>query len=213
MIITLSSSFSINLNNLLKKHKITISKLANEIHLNISTISKLTNEQIDDPKASTLVAIAKYFDISVDQLLGLQTMNNINSTYINIPIISLAELQNNNIHNCTSKHFFQLNISGISINTKELFALQQDSPAMYPMIDKNTIIVVHKTNIYKNGQFVICWLKKSNCAVIRQIFIDEKDSVLKPLNYDFKTIQLTTKDQIIGVVIQTHRNFYDNSIK
>lgn len=68
--------------------------------------------------------------------------------------------------------------------------------------------------LFFRGQ-IICYLlvKKTNCAVIRQIFIDEKDSVLKPLNYDFKTIQLTTKDQIIGVIIQTHRNFYDNSVK
>lgn len=66
-------SFCDNLKELLKERNITQTKLANGIGFSQRAVSKWINSQAE-PTETAIVACAKFFDISVDELLGLHDL-------------------------------------------------------------------------------------------------------------------------------------------
>lgn len=196
------SSFSFNLAQLLEKNNLTISQLAEEINVTISTLSKLINGKVEDPRATTLKQLAQYFNISIDELLGIIPFQNTKELQKNIPILSIEQLsQPDKVNNVMSYK----NIHLVGLNPQECFISYIDSPAMYPLFDKNTLIVFHKTSHIQHGQYVLCRLFQSNEILLRQISIDGTCRILQPLNNDFQNVKLEEKDQIIAVAIQIYR--------
>ena len=63
------------LNRLIKKNNLSESKLAKIIKVPKSTINRLTSGKTANPRVSTLIEIADYFNISLDQLMGKQPLN------------------------------------------------------------------------------------------------------------------------------------------
>ncbi len=60
--------FSSNLEYLIKKNNYSLGNFANEIGINKGNLSKYVNK-ITIPKIDTAVQIAKFFDVSLDQLV------------------------------------------------------------------------------------------------------------------------------------------------
>lgn len=55
---------------LMQKHNVTIEMLAQELNLSVSTINRLLMGSRSDPKLSTLKSVAKFFGVSIDELVG-----------------------------------------------------------------------------------------------------------------------------------------------
>lgn len=204
MIAVAVSSISENITELLKKHNLSITKLAAEIQVTVATLSKIINGQIEDPRATTLKRLAQYFNISIDELLGVGSKVNNKDLGFNIPVLTLEQLKNPH-HISNVKQYYQSNIA--NSNSKEYFVCYMDSPAMYPLFDKNTLIIFHKTNIVQNLQYVLYELCQQNEIVLRQIYVDGNDKILKPLNPDFNIIKVTEKDKLIATAVQIQREF------
>lgn len=197
------SNFSSNLARLLEENNLTISKLASEIQITVSTLSKLVNGKIEDPRATTLKQIAQYFEISIDELLGVNFANNtsvLNNDSSSVPIYKIEQLNETKIPQTNQYKYID-----IKNNDDEHFISYINSPAMYPLFDQNTMILFRRTNYVENLQFVLCRLHQTKEVVLRQIFIDGSVKVLKPINSDFNTIQLSELDEIIAVAIQIQR--------
>lgn len=64
-------SFSKSLKELLKAHNISQNRLANAIGFSQRAVSKWVNEQAE-PTETAIVACAKFFNISIDEMLGAQ---------------------------------------------------------------------------------------------------------------------------------------------
>ena len=62
--------FSIRLENLIEEKNVTQKQLSLELHLAPTTLNGYVNNY-REPDFSTLVQIARYFDVSTDYLLGL----------------------------------------------------------------------------------------------------------------------------------------------
>lgn len=62
--------FQNNLRDLIKSHNMTIKSLASEIHISHISLSRYLNDH-RDPDLRYVVALASYFNVSVDWLLGL----------------------------------------------------------------------------------------------------------------------------------------------
>lgn len=88
------------LNYLLRQVSISEAELAWKINLPRTTISRLASGRTPDLRASTLSAIAHYFNVSVDQLLGKQPLyfdsnqSIVAARYTSIPDIDLKEAKN-----------------------------------------------------------------------------------------------------------------------
>jgi transcriptional regulator with XRE-family HTH domain len=64
-----------NIKALMQKHDLTIEMLAQELGLSVSTINRLLMGSKSDPKLSTLRPLAKFFGVSIDELVGERPIN------------------------------------------------------------------------------------------------------------------------------------------
>src|SRR3989338_5880206 len=64
-----------NIKKLMQKHNLTIEMLAQELNLSVSTINRLLLGTKSDPKLSTLKPLAKFFGVSIDELIGERPIN------------------------------------------------------------------------------------------------------------------------------------------
>lgn len=58
------------LKELRKSNNLSMDKLGKEINMSSGEISDIENGKKKDPRISTLIKIADYFDVSLDELIG-----------------------------------------------------------------------------------------------------------------------------------------------
>lgn len=198
------------LSNLIRTHHISEAELARQINVPRATINRLVSGRTPDPRASTLSAIAEYFSITVDQLLGKQLSNGYQNAAsgTGIPILKWEEAL------CWEEHTQQSDFS----ESKEFimrdptiqdgrFCLRVKSDAMSPQFQENSILIVDPTKEAANKDFVITYRVKTDEILFRELLIDGKYRFLKAINELFPSIELQNNDKIIGVIIQARNNF------
>lgn len=62
------------LKKLLAQHGLTANALANKLNVPTPTIHRLVTGDVKDPRISTLIIIANYFSVTIEQLLGREKM-------------------------------------------------------------------------------------------------------------------------------------------
>jgi SOS-response transcriptional repressor LexA len=199
-------------NNLLlltRMHGLTEAELCRQTNIPQATINRLLSGATDDPRISTLKAIAKFFNISIDQLLG------------NVPISTCSKITNSN----TAKYIpiFSWNNSRdwLSLLKKikpdnwnqwistepeinsACFGLEVIGDSMWPQFMEGTIIIVDPTIQPTHKDFVVCYIQKENNAVFRQYIEEGKNKTLKASNQIIPSILLSEQDKIIGIVVQS----------
>lgn len=142
------SILSDNILGLMKKNKITITELSNATGIAEITINKLRNGQNNNPTISTLMEIANFFKITVNELLGSNIKNLIilheDGTELSqkLPIDELHDAE------------FAIKITHNN----------------YSEFQKNTILLIsNKVNV-KNGDYMI--VKSSNGFVVCRAIIE-----------------------------------------
>src|SRR3990167_2192945 len=137
------------LNYLIKRLRISEAGLARKINVPRATINRLVSGRTPDPRASTLNAIAAYFNVTVDQLLGTQPLfldenkSIVASSHTLIPIIEWKEAKN------WEKIITQLKPDGhfdwIMIDPSidhGKFAIRINSESMWPQFQTNTVLII-----------------------------------------------------------------------
>ncbi|WP_058532931.1 helix-turn-helix domain-containing protein [Legionella saoudiensis] len=197
---------------LLDKACISEAELAREIQIPRATINRLVSGRTPDPRASTLNAIAAYFRVSVDQLIGKQPLfDNSQDVILNtnslIPIIELDEAFEwskvlSNITPTNHSDFVVIDHS----TCQGKFGIRVKGESMWPQFQINTILIISTEKMAKNRDFVIAYIKESNEVVFRQLMIDGNYKFLKAINTLFPAITFQPDDKLIGTVIQTRLN-------
>lgn len=197
------------LNILLTSFGINESELSRKINVPRATINRLVSGRTPDPRASTLNAIADYFNVSVDQLLGKQPLftnenkNLFSTVSASLPVIDIQETKNwetviGKIK--PEKHFDWIMIDP-SIE-KGHFAIRVQGESMWPQFQEKTLLIIDPMREPKNRDFVLAYIKENNEIIFRQFIVEGKYKFLKAINSIFPTIQIGNFDKIIGVVIQ-----------
>lgn len=194
---------------------ITEAELARRTSMPTATLNKLKTGAIDDPRISTLKTIAEYFNITVDQLIGEQSVPNvfITDSSIKIPLFNLNELINfnkNHLSKYDNQEYIKINSSidnYITNNHNKLFATKVSGESMHPQFEDKTIIVCSSEKKAKNRDFVVAYIKKINSIIFRQFFLDSQVIILKSINGDFPIITLSDDDYIIGTIIMSIKNY------
>lgn len=202
------------LNYLIKQTRITEAGLAKKINIPRATINRLAAGRTPDPRASTLNAIAAYFNVSVDQLLGKQPLflNNSHSIiaapHASIPVIEWQNAKNWKKFTASLKpdEYFNWVMVDPS-STQGKFALCLKSESMWPQFQENTLLLIDPERKAQNRDFILAYIKKRDEIIFRQLIVEEKYRFLKAVNTIFPVIQLEEYDTIIGVIIQTRKNY------
>lgn len=199
------------LNQLITQMGISEAALGRKIGVPRATINRLVSGKTPDPRASTLKAIADFFEITIDQLLGEklllnQSQENELNTNMNkrIPIIDWDKA---NQWSCINRGLASDVHSKWLLTDPNIdggrFAIIFNGESMWPRFDADTILIVEPEKTPKNRDFVIAYIYETEEILFRQLIMDGKCSFLKPINDMFPTIQMSDIDKLIGIVVES----------
>lgn len=214
----------LKLGNILKKllfdNNMKASDLAREVNIPPPTIHRLITGKSTRPYKSSLLPIADYFSVKVEQLLGqepLQTNdkqeeqdNSLISTKIHY--VSLVPWENlSNLASVDENSYEKLPFIG-KISNNGFATIIRDS-SMEPVFARGSLLIFDPEIAPKDRSYVLVQLHDNNLFVFRQLLVDVDHKYLKPLNPDlnaFKMRLLSQEDKTVAVLIEA-RQVYTES--
>ena len=198
------------LRKLMAKNRLSSMELARKTGIGQSIIHRLMNDQTDNPTIVTLLSIADYFRISVNQLIGeepLQIQENFHDNIIKIPTLTWQEAYD-------WKTLVNVREGTIIIDNTpsngNIYALKIDDFSMEPVFPKNTILIIDGDKEPCDRGFVVVNLKTEKRAIFRQILFDDNLKYLRPLHPDsskYRVKILNKGDKYCGMLIQARREY------
>jgi len=202
-----------NIKKLLDMHSINAVALSKSLNVSYSTIHRLTQPD-SSPSIETLVKVAKYFNLSVAQVIGDIPLTE-QDEFIHIreiPIIDLKNVneflsqKNNNTNSISSNK--TLFASSKYESTDRAFAIIS-SDKFEPAFSRGTILLFDQlSSDYKNydNKYVIIMTTGSDLS-IKKLLIDNGDYYLKSINNDIPVQPLKETNKLLAVLIQTKIEF------
>lgn len=196
------------LKKLLFKKDMRVTDLARELDIPQPTIHRLVAGKSTRPYKSSLEPIANYFSITVEQLLGDESLNDELSEQTNItPTRSSASIPIYHwsaILDLNGATPFQ-HIAASNASSKT-FALVMPDTSMEPIFPEDAILIFDPEMPAKDRSYVLAFIHETKIPVFRQLLIDADHRYLKPLNPDlsaFKMRLLNKNDRVIASLIES----------
>jgi len=198
-----------NLLALMEARSLNEAQLAREASIPQPTMHKLMSGATIDPRISTLEPIARFFGISIDQLVGKAPLDahlvNLTSDLIldiRIPFLPWKKIDKtyvdlNNLNLSNWEYWLTVNQS-VSQNSFATQIRNCSFPA--PFLDDSTIIV-DKNLGSMNGNYVLLQSKDNHFITIKKCLYDGKDAWLMSLIEGIQPILLNQDDWIIYGII------------
>ena len=200
-----------NLQLLRKQHNMSQLKLATAIGVSRSTVAMWENGS-SQPDNSMLIKLSELFNVSVDYLLGRD------ETPISSPSVSgtwipvLGKVQAGVPVEAIQDIIDYEDISNISKDPSEYFALQVKGQSMEPKFSEGDVVIVKKQDTAEDGEIVIA-LVNGDEATIKKLKKRADGIVLLPLNQQFDMMYYTADDieklpvRILGKVVELRAKF------
>ena len=202
-----SRRLSDSLKFIMKAHEdISSAELSRKTNIPQTTLHKILTEQTSDPRLSTLLSLANFFEITLEELVGLEQnelgiAKKISGPIKSIPIISweqciyaketIEKLNENNWQDWQT----------VNIESNNAFALLS-KVCMEPLYPRGTVLIIDPELKPTDGDFVVVHYKNTDEATLRQISIDGPYRKLFTINENEKPDILDKRKNIIGVVFQ-----------
>lgn len=191
-----------NLNILMAQARISSSELARQIGVPATTIKRIRNNEQSNPTITTLLPIAQYFSMSLNQLIGneplIQLNKNCSAALHKIPLLSWQECIHYASHDyekCPNQVFTERKVSS------KAFALiiEEDDLEFFP---RDSILLIEPSQKPETGDYVVIGNAEQNVSSIRKYIVEIDQIYLKPLVTGVTMSVLTSEYQILGVIIQ-----------
>lgn len=197
--ILLLETLSKNVNRLMENEHISASELGRRINLPASTIKKIRNCDAPNPTVATLLPIARYFSLTLSQLVGDENMpyHAIHGTLQKIPVLSWEEV---------------ISHTQNPVRISKTMSLDPpESPSAYALVveqnnldnlSEGTVLIVNPEIKPKHLDLVIAHKAGQTSVCVKQ-WIDELGEVyLKPLISGCPFTAFTQEHTILGVVTE-----------
>ncbi|PIZ03509.1 MAG: hypothetical protein COY58_09075 [Gammaproteobacteria bacterium CG_4_10_14_0_8_um_filter_38_16] len=206
------------LTQLLSREKLSANALANALHLPTPTIHRLLTGDVQDPRISTLLLIANYFAISIDELIGRKPLNEPEFSHLlakrpafSIPLLTLHEASQYKSHIKKTAGWFCWQSQKQSLQhtqAKSIFSAVVKNTLYEPIFSVGAVIVVNPELKPETGDYLLLQFHGDTIAVIRKYISEGKNKYLYHVNNEKRSIKLNTKEsKIIGVIIEMYSNF------
>lgn len=178
------------------------------------TINRILNGEVKDPRASTLLAIAKYFHITVDQLLGKEflpgkfTSGAISKPPMSIPILNMNQAVNYQeaIHQTTE--WFRWLPQNEPFEQNSIFALHIKNDLYQPTFMKDWLIIINTDKHPESGDYVLVAFTGETTVSIKKYLSEGRNKYLESINSDFKPVLFDSHDYtIIGIITEAYIKF------
>lgn len=186
------------LKRLIAQQEITISQLARSTGILQPVLHRMTTGDTNNPRIDTLLPLANYFNISIEQLIGQVPLSQKNISR-HFPLIKWDKLTLSKKRTDDTTVYFQ---SEKNVSADAFFLYVKDS-TMTPLFNEDALLLIDPSIKPKNKDYVIVSVENQREPMLRQLWLNGSEAYLKPLNPLFKTIFLDQKrrHRFLGVVI------------
>jgi transcriptional regulator with XRE-family HTH domain len=174
-------NFAKNLLAIMKLHGVTTAKLSANINIPEITINKLRNGQNKNPTMGTVIPIAKYFRVSLDELFSDENK----SAQFKIPIITMDGSKP------SSDNFY------LDKYSAEIDLVIEVTSESYPDFKKGSLLLVRNSDVC-NEDLVLARL--NDYIIPCKLVIECGIYTGKSLIYSDKYYQISI-DNILGVIV------------
>lgn len=199
-----------NLHRLMRAGGLSEAELARRSNIPQPTLHKILSGKTDDPRASTLKALANSFGVSIDELLlGVGSPRQINSTNQaqSIAIISWSE--------CIDAVCFIANLTPTNWNnwlvsehlSQNAYGLISKA-SMEPCFPKGTILIIDPDMVAQDGDMVVVHYPNTQEATLRKLSTDGPIKLLLPVNANISASNFEENIKILGVVVKSVFSFH-----
>jgi len=196
-------SLSNNLNMLMARDRLNSNELARKISIPATTIKRIRNNEQANPTITTLLPIAQFFSISLNQLIGNEALLSSNEICSKerlhkIPLLSW--------HECMDHAFLDLKKYHRQVSTErnvsaKAFALKIEDHDL-EFFHKDSILIIDPEKKPETSDFVVVGNVEQNSVAIRKYIIEIDNIYLKPLVVGVGVSTLSSNHKILGVIIQ-----------
>jgi transcriptional regulator with XRE-family HTH domain len=187
-------------------------ELARRLSLPGPTITRLLCGSVKNPRASTLSVIAEYFDVSINQLLGMTPLPTATECppvekTVAIPLLTVDEARSHQKHMAHPSDWFTW-IYQEGAHIKDLFALHIMNDDWSPSFPAGTILVIHTQLEALAGDYLLVRFTNDNSLCIKKFFLEGSHPYLYPLRSELNVVDgAITPYEVIGVVGDMHITF------
>lgn len=199
------------LSELMFEKKIKMIALAHQTGVPQSTLSRILSGDTTNPHRSSLEPLATFFEISIDQLLGrepIASLQRLSSKTASVPLLTWDQVP---FWLTSTSQVMATEFTPVDLDLSEgSFAVTVADAAMEPQFPHGAVLIVDAQKPPKDRSFVVATLGGSLKVVFRQLLTDGLNRYLRPLSPDFSQfgmIPMADNDQILGVVLQTRKNY------
>ena len=216
------SSLNTVLSLLMDECDIDDATLSRETNVPASTISRMRLNSDANPTASTLRPIARFFSISISQLLGDDplpidrlpgTHNPRGFVAARMPVIDWDYISNW-LHHQEGGYNRPLTqwISTEKLIGTRAFALHIFTDSFGLAFRKGSLIIVDPDQAPKDGDLILLELTDDKLTVLKQFLVDGNETYIRSVNPEMKgTWQLTKTHNILGVIIETRYSMQEHT--
>lgn len=194
------------LNALLKHKNLTVSELARRILIPQPTIQRIVSGLHARPHKKTLELLANYFEITVDQMAGIEPITWLVTLKSKNQVRKVPLLNNEQILSLPTLTQAKLSYVSLDIDaSKHAFAMRMMDESMEPVIPKQSILIVDPEKKKGYRSFVIIKPKNSDEIIVRQMIKDVNTYYIRAVGLDFSNINMAllgNNDKVLGVVVE-----------
>jgi transcriptional regulator with XRE-family HTH domain len=202
-----------NLKRLLDIYSMNTLDLSNKLELSYTPIYNLVNGN-SNPTLDTLLKIARYFHLSLSQLIGDIPINTSgNTNYLRtIPILKWTEVLNYLYKQDQQQNYKQILISSENPISESAFSLHANEKTE-PLFKNGTILVFERIIMdIKNYDNHYVLLQSDVASLnVKKLFVEGNNMFLQSINTHIPPQQLLDNETILGNLIQTRLEFQNSS--
>lgn len=197
------SALSERLNYLIDKAKVSINKLHKLTGVPLTTIKRMRSDDNANPTLSSLLPLAHYFNVSINQLVGIEPLLDAEQSHLikqhPVPLLSWETVAVNNEQTTErSSNTFIYTDSAVSNNAFALTVVDNDWEGFL----KDSILIIDPDTPPHHRDFVLIHKTNTSVASLNEFIIDDGINYLKPANRQLKIKQMDSSYRVIGVVVQ-----------
>lgn len=211
-----TESWSERLKILIKNKGLSTIDLAKKTGLSQPTISRLLSGATPDPRVYTLLPLANYFGITIDQLLGQEPMgpveaeNDYKSNAVShIPILDWEQIEewdrDNSFYVPKCRYYWVTTTIELSSRSYALILNSKSLPAPFIF---NSFLIVDPKHSYEDGSYVVVYEQKS-VPMIKKIIKDGSIKWLLSLNENISPTRLKENMIVSGTIVQISLSLMD----
>lgn len=199
---TETSDLSKNLNQLMIEYGIDAKSLNQATGISVSAINALKRGE-GNPTLWTLLELAKFFNCSIDELVGLGKNTAMPHNTKLIPVYSLADAGKRDQISIIERIVEDCG----GFNEQELFCVKIHNNAFSPFFERGAYLIASTKNKYTDGDLVILATKDSDILVKKIFAIGAKEIKFASVSLEPEFNEYS-EFKIIGVIIKIIQPLY-----